>query len=86
MIKRIVQKMTTKNMEKSEIFFQSGDMKKKSRLRAFARTQAKNIYFKVKEYFQWSNYSKWSKEQFKKIKTKKNREIGEFYLRLRHED
>ena len=42
MIKRILQKIKTKKLEKSENFFQSGDMKKKSRLRAFARTRAKN--------------------------------------------
>ena len=41
MIKRIVQKIKTKKLEKSENFFQSGDMEKKSRLRAFARTRAK---------------------------------------------
>jgi hypothetical protein len=43
MIKRIVQKIKTKKMEKLENFFQSGYMKKekKCRLRAFARTRAK---------------------------------------------
>ena len=43
MIKTIVQKIKTKKLEKSENFFQSGYMKKKSRLRAFARTRAKNL-------------------------------------------
>jgi hypothetical protein len=52
MIKRILQKIKTKKLEKSENFFQSGDMKKKSRLRAFARTRAKNkssYYFRTYE-------------------------------------
>jgi hypothetical protein len=44
MIKRIVQKIqTTKNGEIGE-FFQSDDLKKKSRLRAFARMRAKNAF------------------------------------------
>ena len=42
MIKRIAQNIKTKKLEKLENFFQSGDMEKKSRLRAFARTRAKN--------------------------------------------
>ena len=44
MIKRIVQKIKIKKIEKLENFFQRGDMKKKKNttLRALARTRAKN--------------------------------------------
>ena len=43
MIKGIVQKIKIKKIEKSENFFQRGNMMKKRRLRAFARTRAKNV-------------------------------------------
>ena len=42
MIKRTVQKIKNGKIEKLENFFQSGYQMKKSRLRAFARTRAKN--------------------------------------------
>ena len=46
MIKRTVQKIKNEKIEKLENFFQSGYKMKKSRLRAFARTRAKNRHLK----------------------------------------
>jgi len=45
MIKRIVQNIKTKKPEKSEKFLVRRVEKKNTRLRAFARTRAKNLIF-----------------------------------------